>query len=368
LCYLTSHNIWLRDHCQSEAHFHPLTKQRLQNTFDIPEDIHASVVELIPAFVPTQLKVIWAHDSFVSVYDLEWLQLHSYDPVLVTNKSNQLERSLWKPESITAVLPQVEFKTVMDSDKGVAEWTKKIHQFGFCLINNVPIDPKTTEKLVERIAYIRPTHYGGFWDFTADLAMHDTAYTNLYLASHTDGTYWSDTPGLQLFHLLHHDGKGGETMLVDGFAAAKELKERDPIAYEFLSTTKIPAHSAGEENVCITPTMPQPVLTHHSVTGELVQVRWNNDDRSTMDHWQAPEDVDMFYKSIRLWKKILLENEIIYKLTPGTCLMFDNWRVLHGRQAFDGSRRMCGAYINRDDYVSRLRLLNLGRDAVLREL
>jgi len=27
-----------------------------------------------------------------------------------------------------------------------------------------------------------------------------------------------------------------------------------------------------------------------------------------------------------------------------TCLVFDNWRVLHGRSAFTGHRRMCGAY------------------------
>lgn len=302
------------------------------------------------------------------MYSLEWLQLHSYDPVLVAEKTAQLQRQLWTPTSISTVLPQVEFDVVMGSEKGVAEWTNKIYEHGFCLVNNVPRDLEATEKLVERIAYIRPTHYGGFWDFTADMAKNDTAYTNLYLASHTDGTYWSDTPGLQLFHLLHHVGKGGETMLVDGFAAAQQLKDHDPDSYDFLSRIKIPAHSAGEEDVCITPTMPMPIFTHHSVTGELVQVRWNNDDRSTMDQWESPDDVDKFYKAIRLWKKILLENEIVYKLTPGTCLIFDNWRVLHGRKAFDGNRRMCGAYINRDDFISRLRLLNLGRECVLRSL
>lgn len=34
--------------------------------------------------------------------------------------------------------------------------------------------------------------------------------------------------------------------------------------------------------------------------------------------------------------------------------VFDNHRVLHGRSAFTGTRRLCGAYVSGDDYRSRL--------------
>jgi trimethyllysine dioxygenase len=43
-------------------------------------------------------------------------------------------------------------------------------------------------------------------------------------------------------------------------------------------------------------------------------------------------------------------------------LLFDNWRVLHGRAAYQGARRLCGTYLNREDFESRLRLLRQGRD------
>lgn len=33
--------------------------------------------------------------------------------------------------------------------------------------------------------------------------------------------------------------------------------------------------------------------------------------------------------------------------------VFDNHRVLHGRSSFTGQRRLCGAYVNHDDYRSR---------------
>lgn len=36
---------------------------------------------------------------------------------------------------------------------------------------------------------------------------------------------------------------------------------------------------------------------------------------------------------------------------------FDNQRVLHGRAAFTGRRQMCGAYMGKDDFRSRLATL-----------
>lgn len=40
-----------------------------------------------------------------------------------------------------------------------------------------------------------------------------------------------------------------------------------------------------------------------------------------------------------------------------TLLVIDNHRVLHGRSAFDGKRRMCGAYVGVDEYRSKLAVL-----------
>ena len=87
---------------------------------------------------------------------------------------------------------------------------------------------------------------------------------------------------MQLFHLLEHTGgTGGATLLVDGFYVASILKELHPEAYELLSTVSVPSHAAGEATEIFTPqTRNTPILKHES--GELVQVRWNNDDRSAL--------------------------------------------------------------------------------------
>lgn len=370
------HHIWLRDHCRCEKCYFDTTKQRLLISATIDENIHpveSSVQE-------GKLIIKWSQDDHVSCYDLGWLQLHAYNPpflpkITEEREKKELARQFWTTASMKDNMPCVDFNAVMastdesDGEAAVKDWCEKIWRHGFALIDNVPVTPEATEQLCEKLMYIRPTHYGGFWDFTSDLGKKDTAYTNFDISSHTDGTYWSDTPGLQLFHLLYHDGEGGTTSLVDAFQCADILKREDPESYELLTRIPVPAHSAGEDKVCIQPDIAQPVFKL-DLNGELIQVRWNQSDRSCMDSWADPQDVPKFYKAIRKWYKIITspENELFYQLRPGQCLIFDNWRCFHLRTEFTGKRRLCGAYINRDDFVSKLRILTLGREAVLESL
>jgi len=239
---------------------------------------------------------------------------------------------------------------------------KRIETFGFSFITGVPTNAEHTEMLSKRIAKIRETHYGGFWDFTSDLAKGDTAYTTMGLPAHTDTTYFTDPCGLQLFHLLSHtEGKGGETLLVDGFYVASILKELHPEAYDILSTVRVPTHAAGEPGVLFRPkpSSGYPILNvDPSTNDELIQVRYNNDDRSVMRRI-SPNVLEKWYEALRLWNTLLksADSEYWVQLAPGTAVVLDNHRVLHGRSAFTGKRRMCGAYIGIDEYRSKLTVL-----------
>ncbi|KAF8072187.1 mitochondrial protein [Lyophyllum atratum] len=361
------HNIWLRDHCRCPKCFHSITKQRLVNTFEIPHDITPVSVE--PKV--EGLEVSWpSSTSHVSLYPWSWLQRHSYDPVLHKPDADNA-KILWG-KKIEQSPPSVTYEEAMgEDDSGLFQWLTNIDKFGFSFVQGVPATPEATEKLVERIGFIRETQYGRFWDFTSDLAKGDTAYTTLALGAHTDTTYYTDPCGLQLFHLLSHtDGSGGASLLVDGFYAASILKELHPDAYALLSKVHVPAHAAGEPSALYRPSpLSYPVLSHDSVSGELTQVRWNNDDRSVMDHLDA-HLVDEWYNAIRAWNKCLTsaDSEFWVQLQPGTAVVMDNHRVLHGRSAFDGRRRMCGAYVGVDEYRSKLAVLTekFAPDTVLR--
>ena len=128
------------------------------------------------------------------------------------------------------------------------------------------------------------------------IVLADTAYTTLSLGAHTDTTYFSEPAGLQMFHLLSHtDGSGGESLLVDGFAAASRLYHEDKEAYQVLSTVGVWSHASGNEDVSIQPFTCFPVLSHDPVMGHLVAVRWNNDDRAGIE--AEGELVDKWYEA-----------------------------------------------------------------------
>ncbi|KAG9097282.1 hypothetical protein FRC07_010814, partial [Ceratobasidium sp. 392] len=151
---------------------------------------------------------------------------------------------------------------------------------------------------------------------------------------------------------------GGHTLLVDGFYAASIMRRRYPSHYNLLTQVKINAHAAGDADSLYIPNEPFSILKTDD-TGRLIQVRYNNDDRSVLRHID-PVLVEDWYDALRSWNKCLTSanSEYWVKLSAGTAVIVDNHRVLHGRSAFTGKRRMCGAYIGADEWKSRLRVLS----------
>ncbi|KAH8991357.1 Trimethyllysine dioxygenase [Lactarius hatsudake] len=345
------HHIWLRDHCRCPGCFHSVTKQRLINTFEIPPDLEP----VSTRSTADGLQVVWSAptEPHVSIYPWSWLRQNSYSS---SEKPQPAEKVLWGSK-IAKDPPSVSYGEVMSHDGlGLYRWLSKIDKFGFCFVLGLPATPEATEELSKRIGFIRETHYGKFWDFTADLARGDTAYTNIALPAHTDNTYFTDPCGVQLFHLLEHtDGTGGATLLVDGFYVASILRDLCPEAYNLLSTVSIDAHAAGEAGTLYRATHS---LLEHDGFGNIKAVRWNNDDRSAL-RGVPYSDVPRLYEAMRTWNELITSQDSEYwvQLSPGTAVAIDNHRVLHGRSAFTGIRRMCGAYIGADEFHSRLAVL-----------
>ena len=348
---------WLRDHCKCDKCWHPQTHQRLFETCSIDPELaieQTSVAE-------KRILVRWK-DGHSSSFDTEWLKRHSYDPPNLKDKKIQLidsAKQLWKKDTVPEQ-PEVDYEQVMLDDAnvdGLKKWLQNIDKYGYCWVYNVPVSPEATERLVRRIAFIRESHYGTFWDFTSNLEHGDTAYTTLAIGAHTDSTYFTDPVGLQLFHLLRHDGEGGNTLLVDGFHVAQQLQQEYPQHFETLVSTPISTHSAGDKSIFMqtTPASGIPMI-RRDAQGHVYQIRYNNHDRSVLSgKYLNSQQIDAFYEALRVSHELLTsaENEVWVKMKPGRAIIVDNWRVLHGRSSFNGYRRLCGAYINWDDYRSR---------------
>lgn len=164
---------------------------------------------------------------------------------------------------------------------------------------------------------------GGFWDFTADMSFKDTAYTSEAIGLHTDNTYFTDPARLQLFHLLEHKGgKGGETLLADGFYAAYRMLLENPRNVEALTDYAHPWHSSGNEDVSIQPYTHFPVFERESLNARLLRIRWNNYDRAVKIDW-TPRMASAWYRAAKHWQKIIDRTDQTKKrlqLQPGTAL------------------------------------------------
>jgi len=94
-------------------------------------------------------------------------------------------------------------------------------------------------------------------------------------------------------------------------------------------------------------------------SGELVQVSYNNLDRAPFA--LDPQRQVAFYRALAIFDRLCNDPTLQHRrrLLPGSVLLFDNWRVLHARDAYSGSRRLAGVYLNKEDVESRLRFLRV---------
>jgi trimethyllysine dioxygenase len=222
---------WLRDHCHSKHSLHPETLQRQVDTFAIPVDIAPERLEI--GLDGRELRIVWRHDGSLSVLPAAFLweigQSEGRDHEAAAGSS---ARSLWDRASIGESFPGDGFPTlsheeIVSGDDGLLRWLSLVERYGFALASGTPPTLEATRALATRIGYVRETIFGGMWDFTANLAFKDTAYTSAAIGPHTDGTYSLDPPGFQMFHCLSFDGTGGESTLVDGFKVAEQIRKSD---------------------------------------------------------------------------------------------------------------------------------------------
>lgn len=342
---------WLRDHCHSRDSLHPDTLQRQVDTFAIPADIEPERVAVEEG--GESLRIVWKHDGSTSMWPAAFL----WNVAQNRRRSQPPRRSLWNRETLGGKFPTMSHEEIMSGDGPLLRWLATVEEYGFALATGVPATIEATRELATRIGYVRETIFGGMWDFTANLAFKDTAYTSAAIGPHTDGTYSFDSPGFQMFHCLQFDGTGGDSTLVDGFKVADDIRQTDPEAFEVLSSVKVPAQYLGD-GVHLHAEHPIIGLDAH---GELAQIAYNNYDRAPFILPAAR--MNAFYRALKEFNRGINDpaNEITMRLAPGSALLFDNWRLLHGRRAYRGYRRLCGAYLNKEDFESKLRVLRAAR-------
>ncbi|XP_071949804.1 trimethyllysine dioxygenase, mitochondrial-like [Antedon mediterranea] len=339
--------VWLRDHCRCSECYNQKTNQRLFDSFVIDVDEAPVSVESYD----DKIKLTWK-DTHVTTYNLSWLKQNSPG----SNLQDSVKKVLWNGEKIQKEMPDdVPYKDFMNNDESLKEVLMNIHKYGFGIVGECPPTEEKTVELSERIGHVRPTFFGKSWGFTDNEVFDDTAYTSDAIGPHNDNTYLLEASGIQVFHILHHDGEGGENLLVDGFNAASILKLKHPDYYEALARIPIRAEYIGDGHEVISIIN---LIQENKITKEIDAFRYNPFDRALLSHTSF-EDTKLFYKALKALSAEINSplNELRMKLTPGRVLFVDNWRVLHGRNSFNGSRVLAGCYLPKDQLNSRLRTI-----------
>lgn len=97
--------------------------------------------------------------------------------------------------------------------------------------------------------------------------------------------------------------------------------------------------------------------------GALQAVRWSPPFQAPLPMPPALREdripaLDYWIRGARLLKQEFERKEAVFEtiMQEGTCVIFDNWRVLHARRAFSGGERwLRGTYIDDDTFRQQVR-------------
>ena len=341
------HYIWLRDNCACAECKHPDAWERLLDNVELDLDVRPKVVSF-----DDFLKITW-EDGHETSMSADWLRNHRYGKQFREARHNNPQ--LWTAD-IANDPPSIGLSEIDADDTGLRRWLTMVRDFGFTIVTDVPTRVGAVVELAERIAHIQETHFGREFQVISKPDPENLAYTAVKLTAHTDVVNRRNLPGLQFLHCIEFEAQGGESILIDGFEAARRLREQHPKMHDLLATVEIPYIFVDEGH---------DVRNHQCIIsldsdGNHTEVRFHSALLGAID--LDSELIQPFYAAWQTFGRILRDPELeyVFKMEPGDCQVFDNRRVLHARAPFDpnsGPRHLQGTYVERDDFMSRLRVL-----------
>lgn len=97
-------------------------------------------------------------------------------------------------------LPSLEpilYHNAMHDDNTLSEIYRRVIQYGFVQIEQVPSTEIDTKMIIERVCRMSRTVFGKFWETGTNFDHMDTGYLNGYLEGHTDNTYFTEAQGYE---------------------------------------------------------------------------------------------------------------------------------------------------------------------------
>ena len=339
------HPFWLRERVNGDRFVDIKTKQRLFDPTQIQENIKINDINLSKDF----LEVTFNDGASTKLSIQELIGEFSNNDFIKLIKKVEWDSSLDD-------LNIFEFKENFFEKEEMYNALVSFYKYGFVIFKDVPTKDNFLINFANSIGSVRRTNFGEFFNVRSKPNPNDLAYTSLPLAPHTDNPYRNPVPCIQILHCIENNVQGGLSTLVDGFTVTEKLKKDFPKYYKILSEVKVRFQFVDQSVVL----EDWAEMIRVDENGEFKQVRFS--PRLDFVPLLDLDKLELYYNARKKISELYNSDKyrIQFKLSPGDLLMMDNYRLLHGRTAYDsneGDRFLQGCYIDYDSTDGKLKHL-----------
>ena len=343
---------WLRDFCPSNID--PQTRERV---FDITE-MHTAPYPHSASITDHCLHIQWQNEEHQTTLPLASLEPYVHEGGRKPDAA-ALPRRLWTSDHYPSI-KRITMADIHASDESRMHFARALIDEGIALVTDMENSDDALTRLAETLGPITPTVDGSYFDVRLTIDPTNLAYTASALELHTDLPNEEAAPGVQFLHCRANSVEGGRSLFVDGAAVAEALRKEHPDDFALLSSYEIPffrRHDGWDYRA-----YQRVIELDHA--GKVSGLTISQHLQDTLD---LPQDVlDVYYPALCRLIRMLKEERFInrFRLAGGECIVFDNHRVVHGREAFvasSGERHLRGCYVDRGALRSTFRTLMSGR-------
>tara|TARA_Y100000992_G_scaffold242763_1_gene173743 strand:- start:177 stop:1277 length:1101 start_codon:yes stop_codon:yes gene_type:complete len=339
------HPFWLRERVNGDRFVDTKTKQRLFDPTQIQENIEINDINLSKDF----LEVTFNDGASTKLSIQELIEEFSNNDFIKLIKKVEWDSSLGD-------LNIFDFKENFFEKEEMYNALVSFYKYGFVIFKDVPTKDNFLINFANSIGSVRRTNFGEFFNVKSKPNPNDLAYTSLPLAPHTDNPYRNPVPCIQILHCIENNVQGGLSTLVDGFTVTEKLKKDFPKYYKILSEVKVRFQFVDQSVVL----EDWAEMIRVDENGEFKQVRFS--PRLDFVPLLDLDKLELYYNARKKISELYNSDKyrIQFKLSPGDLLMMDNYRLLHGRTAYDsneGDRFLQGCYIDYDSTDGKLKHL-----------
>ena len=326
--------LWLRDNCQCDECRIVETQEKQFLLHSVPVNISPKSIEV----KDENLLILWP-DNHKSIIPLSKIEQ--------SGKSRYVEHKTWTDKFIPE---KYDWSKFLDDTDFATEALKTFISFGVIILSNTPKEPNSLELLSKRLGPIHETLFERIHNVSITGQVYNVAHTSKELPPHNDFASYRSQPSIQALHMLENECKGGNSIIVDGWEVAEDLRKENPKYFNILQEFNVPFRQFDESNE----TYAEAPLIRCSSDGSVESFRFSNQLMQMID--PAKKGLRNFYKAYHevSAKVHHAKYRSTFRLNGGEVLIVASLRVLHAREAFipNGKRHLQDAYFVYDNALN----------------